>query len=246
MKNLGLIGYPLGHSFSKQYFSEKFAREGISGFSYQNFPLADISEFPALLKAHPKLIGLNVTIPHKQGVIPYLDELDEHATRIGAVNTIKIIGNKTIGYNTDWLGFRDSLTQLLKEKIPAQALVLGSGGASKAICYTLDQIGTSYNVISRQISPNTTAYQDLSPDTLQQADLIVNCTPLGMAPDIDTAPPIHYNLLRLGQLLYDLVYNPAITRFMQNGIDRGLDAVNGYDMLVRQAEHAWEIWNAYP
>lgn len=244
MKSLGLIGYPLGHSFSKQYFNEKFEQESISEFSYHNFPLASISEFPELLQTQPELIGLNVTIPHKQAVIPYLDELDEHAARIGAVNTIKIVGNKTIGYNTDWLGFRDSIIQVLKGKTPSHALILGSGGASKAICYALEQFGTSYNIVSRQPSEHTTAYHALSKSTLKRANLIVNCTPLGMAPDIESAPPIDYTQLQPGQLLYDLVYNPEVTQFMQNGMNRGTDGVNGYDMLVRQAEHAWKIWNA--
>lgn len=243
MKKLGLIGYPLGHSFSAHYFSEKFAREGITDFSYHNFPLAHISEFPGLLEAEPRLVGLNVTIPHKQAVIPYLDELDEHAEQVGAVNTIQFVGNKTIGYNTDWLGFRDSLTAFSARKAPKHALVLGSGGASKAICYALDKLGISYRIVSRRAGKHTTAYKELTRDVVAKADLIVNCTPLGTAPEVELAPPLDYSLLQPNQLLYDLVYNPPATRFMQNGISRGLTAVNGYEMLAGQAEHAWKIWN---
>jgi len=244
MRQFGLIGFPLDHSFSQRYFTEKFEQEGIDDCEYRSFPLSSLAQFDALLAEHPRLCGLNVTIPYKEQIIPHLHQLDAHAEKIGAVNTIVFDGDRRIGYNTDWIGFRDSLKPHLNHSIK-KALVLGTGGSSKAVCYALEQTGIDYQLVGRMATEDIIAYPDLTPELIQQYQLIINCTPLGTFPDTDSYPPIPYESLAPHHLLFDLVYNPPVSRFLQFGKSRGAGIVNGHDMLIRQAEASWEIWNRY-
>lgn len=242
MKYYGLIGYPLSHSFSPAYFGAKFEKEQIIA-DYSAYPLAKITDFPALLKQFSgNLKGLNVTIPYKQAIIPYLDQLLPAAQEIGAVNTIQFKNNQLIGHNTDVYGFEKSLIPLLKPN-HQKALILGTGGASKAIIYVCNQLQISYQLVSRTPKENAITYQDLTPEIMMQYSLIINTTPLGMSPNLDTCPAIPYKHLTNHHLLYDLVYNPAITQFMQKGIDQNAVVKNGLEMLHLQAEKAWQIWN---
>ena len=247
IKKLGLIGYPLTHSFSARYFADKFEREGIKGFSYENFENPKIEDFPNILKDNPNIVGFNVTIPYKEQIIPYLDELDEEAQEIGAVNTIKVLktesGIKLKGYNTDIYGFRETLKPLLKMH-HYKALILGTGGAAKAVEYVLRKIGLSVLYISRNPkSENERSYEDLNQFAVQDFPVIVNSTPIGMHPQIDNCPSIPYEHLNSNNLLYDLIYNPDQTLFMKKGLEQGAVAQNGLGMLKLQAEKAWEIWN---
>ena len=248
MRKFGLIGFPLSHSFSKKYFTEKFEKEGIQGAQYELYPLESIDALPELLKEQPELVGLNVTIPYKQVVIPFLDELDEKAAAIGAVNTILIRNGKLKGYNTDYHGFKDSLLKWLgANPMPENALVLGTGGASKAVEATLKDLNISYQMVSRNPQEGQLSYTDLSTSTPQHvrtSKLIVNTTPLGMSPHTEAKPELPYEQLTEGHFLYDLVYNPLITAFMQEGINRKCWVKNGLEMLHGQAEKAWEIWNS--
>ncbi|MEZ5071685.1 MAG: shikimate dehydrogenase [Bacteroidales bacterium] len=236
----GLIGYPLGHSFSASYFGEKFLREGIVA-RYENFPLARIEDFPALLMRAKELKGLNVTIPHKQAVLNYLDELDDIARSVGAVNTIRISDGRLSGFNTDVAGFRNSLRPLLRPW-HTRALVLGTGGSSRAVLYVLNELGIDVVRVSRQPGPDVMTYEGLTPGTIGETFLIINTTPLGMHPDTGTCAPIPYGEIGPRHLLFDLVYNPAETRFLKQGRERGAATCNGYQMLVGQAEAAWQIW----
>ncbi len=236
----GLIGFPLSHSFSKGFFTEKFSRENIAGCAYENFPIPDISAFPALWDENPALEGLNVTIPYKQAVIPYLDELTDAAKVIGAVNCIRRDGKYLIGHNTDVLGFGRSLQPLLAPH-HTDALVLGTGGAALAVKYALKQLHIRYTEISRS-GPVT--YEAITPEMMQSHKLIVNTTPLGMYPNTDAAPPLPYEHAGAEHLFYDLVYNPPETLFMQKGMERGAAVKNGHEMLILQAEASWEIWNS--
>ena len=237
----GLLGYPLGHSFSRAFFNEKFAREGIDA-EYVNFELPSIDTLPRLLKEHPNLRGLNVTIPYKQAVIPFLDELSDEARVIGAVNVIRI-GQHLKGFNSDIIGFTDSIRPLLKPH-HQKALVLGTGGASKAICRGLEKLGLEWRYVSRKAcEPHTLTYANLTPDILTEYTVIVNCTPLGMFPKVDAAPAIPYEALTPRHLLYDLVYNPEETLFMKEGRRRGATVKNGLEMLHLQAFASWEFWN---
>lgn len=241
----GLIGFPLSHSFSKRYFSEKFAKESIGDAFYELFPIETIEQLPGLLAQWPNLKGLNVTIPYKQAVLPYLHVLDESAAEVGAVNVIKISGNQLIGYNSDTYGFLGSLQAFLQEnqKNPAHALVLGTGGAAKAVFYALKKLGIDYAIASRNAAPGQYSYVDLHKMDLAQYPLIINTTPLGMSPHTETFPDLPYEQLGPAHLLYDLVYNPEMTTFMQKGLERGAAVANGLAMLHGQAEKAWEIWN---
>jgi shikimate dehydrogenase len=242
----GLIGNPLSHSFSKKYFNEKFSAEGLSDCYYELFPLETIDAFLALIRRFPNLKGLNVTIPFKASILAFLDGIDETAREIGAVNTIKIVDGKCFGYNTDTYGFEKSLRSFLDEN-PAikasKAIVLGTGGASKSVCFVLKKTGISYVMVSRTKSNKTLNYNDLDEAILQNTQLIVNTTPLGMAPDEDTFPKLNYNLLGANHFLYDLVYNPEKTVFLAKGEKQGCLIKNGLEMLHLQAEKAWEIWN---
>lgn len=240
-----LIGYPLSHTFSPTYFTQKFEREGIPNSSYIAMPIASIEELPAQLEANPNLRGMNVTIPYKQKVMQYLDEIEEGAAAIGAVNTIRFRGGKRKGFNTDVTGFEVSLKELLGkiEYSNLKALVLGSGGASKAVNYVLGKMGIEYQLVSRHIEKGDLTYSDITPQTLQEHHLIVNTTPLGMSPKVDTAPDLPYDALTSEHYLYDLVYNPEETLFLRNGKKQGASIMNGLNMLYLQAEASWEIWN---
>lgn len=244
MKAYGLIGYPLTHSFSEQYFAEKFSREGITDSSYKLFELSDIGQFPALLASQPDLKGLNVTIPYKEAVISFLDELDEETARIGAVNVIRIEGGRTKGFNSDYQGFKKSLENFLGAAGWVQALVLGTGGASKAVNAALRHLQIPYQVVSRQPGQGLITYADLSPDLLEAYSLIINTTPLGTYPNTETCPDLPYQALGPQHFLFDLVYNPAETVFLRKGREAGAKTQNGYEMLVLQAEAAWQIWNS--
>ncbi len=244
MRKFGLIGYPLGHSFSKKYFSEKFVREGIQGCQFELYPIESISEFPQLMDREASLEGLSVTIPYKEQVIPYLDALDPACAQIGAVNCIRIRAGKKTGFNTDYLGFKQSLQSWLGTEIP-NALVLGTGGASKAVQQALRDLGTSYRIVSRNQIEGQLTYDDLrdQPEWLASHPLIINTTPLGTFPQVEDLPNIPLEQLHAAHRVYDLVYNPPITRLMQECIARGGTAKNGQDMLELQAEAAWSIWN---
>lgn len=234
----GLIGYPLGHSFSPAYFAAKFAREGISA-KYGAFPLERIEDLPALIEARQDLRGLNVTTPHKQAVIPYLHALSGDAGVIGAVNCISMRAGRLGGYNTDWTGFRDSLKPLLQAHHTA-ALVLGNGGASLAVRYALHKMNLPFLVVSRRQGEASLLYSDVTPAILRQHPIIINTTVLGT--EGKGCPDLPFEALRADHLLFDLVYNPAVTPFMKEGLKRGATVSNGLDMLERQAEASWEIW----
>ena len=243
-KRFGLLGKQIAYSFSRKYFTEKFAQLGLSQFEYVNYDLEQIEDFKKdVLKDLEFLGGLNVTIPYKEAVIPLLDQLDEDALQIGAVNTIKRNEQgQLIGYNTDHVGFSKALEPYLPLEIK-KALILGSGGASKAVLYSLKKQDIACEVVSRS-SNGQLSYEELTPDLMRDYGLIVNCTPLGTYPDIDRYPPIPIEGLGPGQLVYDLVYNPSKTRLMQLAEQKGCQTLNGYKMLVEQAEAAWEIWNS--
>ncbi|MFT2007301.1 shikimate dehydrogenase family protein [Pontibacter sp. 13R65] len=243
MRKFGLIGRKLGHSFSKRYFTEKFEREGITGAAYELYELAEIPEFPELLHREPELVGLNVTVPYKEVVIPFLDELDPAAAAIGAVNTIWVEGGKTKGYNTDFIGFKQTLEEFYPVAQQGQALVLGTGGAAKAVLAALDALGIGYKIVSRSASTSAMAYEAVDTKLLSEYQLIINTTPLGMYPATDACPPLPYESLTPAHYLYDLVYNPEQTLFMQKGAQAGAQVTNGLAMLYQQAEAAWSIWN---
>lgn len=248
MNLYGLIGYPLGHSFSKGFFTEKFQQLGIDQtHCYEKFELETIQQFPELLKKHQaELKGLNVTIPHKQTIIPFLDVVDEAALKIGAVNTIKILADgSTKGYNTDYWGFRWTLEKWVdfQEIKPKKALVLGKGGAAKAIVQALQDLGLMTQYVSRTKENDTLTYEELTEEVLNEHLFIVNTTPLGMFPKIENCPAIPYQLLTDKHLLYDIVYNPLETTFLKQGLEHGAKGVHfGLEMLHGQAEKAWEIW----
>lgn len=242
MRKFGLIGYPLSHSFSRNYFSEKFAGEHITGCAYYNFPLEHIDLFTALLRDNPDIEGLNVTIPYKQSVRQFLDEFDITAAEIGAVNCIDIRNGRLKGYNTDAIGFELSLRPLL-DNSHARALILGTGGASRAVGFVLTKLGIAFSYVSRTKKKGCLTYEELDEAVLYEHTIIVNTTPLGTFPDIHYAPAIPYHLLTLKHLLYDLVYNPRETLFLQKGSAQGATIKNGYEMLVLQAEASWKIWN---
>lgn len=246
MQKYGLIGYPLGHSFSKNFFNQKFESEHIDA-QYINFEIPAIKDFKDVLKYNPDLHGLNVTIPYKEQVIPYLDDLDEDARLIGAVNVIKFsrgfLGKtKLIGYNSDVIGFRRSIEPLLTDS-HRRALILGTGGASKAVFHGLKQLGVESTFVSRRAKEGCITYADLTREMMDRHTVIVNTTPLGMFPNVDACPDIPYEWLTPEHLLYDLLYNPDETLFMRRGKERGAVVKNGLEMLLLQAFAAWEIWN---
>ena len=236
----GLIGHPLGHSFSQAYFTAKFAREEIDA-CYENFDLEDISEIHQLLDKHPDLKGFNVTIPYKEAIIPYLDELDPEAEAVGAVNTVKVLENGRLkGYNTDVLGIEATLRYLAKLN---PALLLGTGGASKAVQFVLKKHHIPYHLVSRDPQKGHFTYTTLNPDIIKEHLLIINATPVGMSPNIDEAPVIPYDALTSQHVLFDLIYNPEETLFLKRGKERNAQTINGLSMLYAQAEAAWKIWN---
>ena len=245
MKKYGLLGYPLGHSFSRNYFNQKFEAERIDA-EYLNFEIPEIKEIKNVIKENPELNGLNVTIPYKEQVIPYLDDLDEDARLIGAVNVIKfskgLFGKvKLKGYNSDIIGFKQSIEPLLKEH-HRKALILGTGGASKAVFQGLKQLGVASTFVSRKAKEYCITYEEITPKVMEQYTVIVNTTPLGMFPNVDNCPPIPYDLLTPDHLLYDVIYNPDETLFMKKGKEKGATVKNGLEMLLLQAMAAWEIW----
>jgi shikimate dehydrogenase len=247
MRKFGLIGFPLGHSFSQQYFSEKFAREGITDSVYDNYPLEDIDLLPELIQRSEDLSGLNVTIPHKTAILRFLSEIHPDAAAVGAVNVIKITkagGDKKLkGYNTDIYGFRESLLPYLRPD-HSKALILGTGGSSLAVRFVLTSLGISYVNVSRTPSGINIAYNDLTDDLLKESTLIINTTPLGMYPEIEFCPEINYKALTEKHILYDLIYNPPMTKFLSKGEERGCTIINGMKMLELQAEMSWTIWNS--
>ena len=245
MNVYGLIGYPLGHSFSKKYFTEKFEKDGITGCKFEAFPIPTIDEFPALLKANPDLKGLCVTIPYKEQVLKYIDELSEEVKAIGATNSICITDNKLTAYNTDIAGFSQSFQKLLQPH-HKKALVLGTGGASKAVQYVLRQLGIEYLIVSRNVSTaaGLIRYQDINEAVMNEYSIIINCTPVGMFPNENSCPAIPYELITSKHYLYDLVYKPDETLFLQKGKNKGAITQNGYEMLLIQAEESWRIWNS--
>ncbi|HLN19677.1 MAG TPA: shikimate dehydrogenase [Bacteroidales bacterium] len=246
MRKFGLIGFPLSHSWSKKYFQEKFLKENIIDCAYALYPLQDINELPVLLESEKDLLGINVTIPYKTTVIPFLHSVSEEAKEIGAVNVIKIrrTGDKEpylTGFNSDVTGFIQSLTPLLKGQ--KNALVLGTGGSSKAVVYALKKLGFKVTSVSRTRGNGILTYSDIDEAIMRKSKIIVNTTPVGMFPDTANKPAIPYKFLQPGHILFDLVYNPETTLFMKMGQEAGCTVVNGYEMLRLQAERAWEIWN---
>lgn len=249
MKTFGLIGYPLGHSFSKSFFSEKFEKEGLANCQYLNFEIDSILKFPKIFESDNTISGLNCTIPYKQEIMAYMDEIDEVAAKIGAVNTIKPIktlsGIRFKGFNTDAVGFENSLKPMLQEK-HSHALILGGGGASKAVKYVLEKLGIDYISATRHANPEPgeILYADIDQEIMEHRLLIVNTTPLGTYPKVDACPNIPYNLITHDHLLYDLVYNPEKTLFLKKGEERGAAIKNGLEMLHGQAMASWKIWNS--
>lgn len=242
MRRFGLIGFPLSHSFSPGYFSDKFTKEGIQDCEYRSYPISKIYELDGLIQ--DDLVGLNVTIPYKELVIPYLSSMSEAAEKIGAVNTI--VNDKGIlrGYNSDVVGFRQSLVQWIGvEKLPKRALILGSGGASKAVAYVFETLEIQATIVSRK---NTYLnYADISEGIMRENEIIVNTTPLGMSPYVKDCPAIPYEYLTNAHYCYDLIYNPEKTVFLQQAEQQGAAVKNGYEMLILQAEESWRIWNEH-
>lgn len=241
MTKFGIIGYPLGHSFSKGFFTEKFARESIDA-QYLNFEIPDVTMLPDVLRNNPELRGLNVTLPHKQAVIPLLDEMSEEAKEIGAVNVIRVRDGRLKGFNSDIIGFTNSIKPLLQPH-HRKALILGTGGASKAIRVGLNRLGIEWTYVSRSPGEGMLTYADLTPKLMQDYTVIVNCSPVGMFPKVDAAPAIPYELLSPQHLLFDLVYNPEETLFMKKGRAEGATVKNGLEMLHLQAVASWDFWN---
>ncbi len=246
MDKYGLIGYPLGHSFSISYFNQKFADEGINA-KYENYEIASIDELTEILDSTPELRGLNVTIPYKEKVIPFLDSISPEARAIGAVNVIRVTHekNKTIlkGFNSDVIGFTQSIEPMIDKKWHKKALILGTGGASKAICYGLKSLGIEPVFVSRYERPDTIQYDKVTPEVVKEYNVIVNCTPLGMYPNTDECPKLPYEAMDNHTILYDLIYNPDQTLFMRKGAEYGAEVKNGLEMLLLQAFASWEFWH---
>lgn len=243
MRTFGLIGKHLTHSFSPAYFANKFEKEGIANCIYKLFPLSTIDAFKRLIEEE-QLAGLNVTIPYKTAVIPFLDALSPQVRAIGAVNTITFDNGKLTGHNTDVHGFQRSLEKrLTKAQREGKALVLGTGGASKAVAYALEQLGIQYKMVSRQPKDGQLTYDAISAAMMKEHLVVINTTPLGMSPHTETYPALPYEGMSSQHLLYDLVYNPEETQFMKKGNAQGADTINGLEMLYLQAEKAWAIWN---
>lgn len=246
MDKYGLIGYPLGHSFSVSYFNQKFADEHIDA-TYENFEIPSIDLLPEVLDSNPELRGLNVTIPYKEKVIPFLDSVTPEARAIGAVNVIRVThtGKKQVtlkGYNTDAVGFTKSIEPMLDNKWHKKALILGTGGASKAVNYGLRSLGLETLFVSRFERPGTIQYGSITPEVIQEYNVIVNCTPVGMYPNTEACPPLPYEAMDNHTILYDLIYNPDTTLFMKKGEVHGANVKNGLEMLLLQAFASWEFW----
>ncbi|WP_010520117.1 shikimate dehydrogenase family protein [Croceivirga radicis] len=240
-KRLGLIGKNISYSFSRGYFKDKFTTLNLNEYSYENFDLESISDFKKL-KDCTDIVGFNVTIPYKQEIIPFLDNLDPQAAQIGAVNTIKIKDGSYIGYNTDAYGFKISITPYLKPH-HKKALILGTGGASKAIAFVLEELGIAYTYVSRNPKQNQLSYHKIDENVLKEYLVIINCSPVGTFPDVDKKPDLPYHHITDEHILFDLIYNPSETAFLSEGKKRGAAIQNGLAMLKGQAEESWEIWN---
>lgn len=239
-----MIGEHLPHSFSGKYFASKFEAEGIKGCEYSLYELPQIEALEELLRSTPEIEGFNVTIPYKQQVMQYLTSLSAEAEAIGAVNCVTVNGDKLVGYNTDVIGFRDSLLELLAGEIPSRALILGTGGASLAVEYIMRDLDIDYQVVSRKSSDNRISYEQLTKEIIESHKLIINATPLGTFPNVNTAPNLPYDAITPEHYLFDLVYNPPLTKFLEEGKSRGAKICNGEAMLIGQAEAAWKIWNS--
>ncbi len=242
VKKFGLIGFPLAHSFSKQYFTKKFADAGLQDHAYENFELPNIDTLRNMLQSNPSLKGFNITIPYKKQIIPFLDSMTDDVANMQACNCVQMVDGKMKGHNTDVIGFEKSLKQSLQAH-HQMALVLGTGGAASAVQFVLQKLGIAFQNVSSSAQPNSIAYAALTEEIMSTHLLIVNTTPLGTFPNIEQAPDIPYHLLTSNHFLFDLVYNPPKTLFLQRGEERGTIIQNGYDMLVYQAEAAWDIWN---
>jgi len=261
MKLYGLIGYPLSHSFSKKFFTEKFQKEHITDASYTLIPIEDIKDLANVLKENPNLFGLNVTVPHKINVLKYLDWIEHDAKQVGAVNCIRVFAESPVmaaftgevgvighnyrleGYNTDVYGFETSLRPLL-QNWHSDALILGDGGAAKAVKYVIGKLGMDYQVVTRKAQPNSILFSELTPGLIAKYKLIINTTPVGMYPNVEECPLLPYEAITDEHLLYDLIYNPEETLFLKNGAKNGAAIKNGLEMLILQAEKSWEIWNS--
>lgn len=243
MRKFGLIGYPLEHSFSKSFFDKKFGRENIQDAEYENYPLESIDDFPAFIESLPNLVGLNVTLPYKEKIIPYITELDETAKEIGAVNTIKFLDGKLIGFNTDAWGFAKSLLSMANPKMK-KAIIIGDGGASKAIKYVLNRIGIEYVIVNRTKTDDVLTFEELTDELISSIQLIVQTTPLGTFPNINEMPSIPLNSINSNHIAFDLIYNPEETLFLKLMRERGAQTKNGLEMLQAQAQEAWKIWNS--
>lgn len=242
MRRFGLVGKTLSHSFSRTFFAEKFNKEQIEDCIYQNFELPAIQDVDQLIDQYPDLHGFNITIPYKEAILPYLNEKDTIVRAIGACNCVKVIDGKFYGYNTDAIGFRNALQPQLKSH-HSKALILGWGGAAKAIEYVLNELGIGYVIVSRKRIKGTIDYNQVDEELLNQHTLIINTTPLGMYPRIEEAPSLPYHFLTSRHFLFDLIYNPAQTRFLEQGGKQGAHTSSGYTMLIGQAEESWRIWN---
>lgn len=246
MRKFGLIGYPLSHSFSKKYFTEKFLSEYIKDCSYENYPLENLDNFMELVSSDEDLCGLNITIPFKSQIIRFLDLINPEAEEIGAVNVVKISRPdgqiKLHGYNSDVTGIEDTLLPFISADVK-NALVLGTGGSSRAVCYVLKKFGLKVSLVSRDKKPDVLRYSDVDSEILERNQLIINTTPLGMFPNTETMPEINYKMLNTNHILFDLVYNPELTSFLKMGVEQGCSVISGIRMLHSQAEKSWEIWN---
>ncbi|RBN50806.1 shikimate dehydrogenase family protein [Flavobacterium psychrolimnae] len=243
IKRFGLLGRNISYSFSKGYFTDKFNNENFVGCSYENFDIPEISDFPEVIKNTTDLKGLNVTIPYKETVIPFLDKLSKKAEIIGAVNTIRITKKgKLKGYNTDYYGFKKSLEPLLLPQ-HKKALILGTGGASKGVAFALDELNIPYTFVSREAKENGIDYDRINATTFDNYQIIINATPVGTSPNVDAFPLIPYEFFTDKHIAYDLIYNPAETQFLKKAKQQGAQIKNGLDMLIFQAEKAWKIWN---
>jgi shikimate dehydrogenase len=242
-KKFGLVGKEISYSFSKKYFTEKFSADLFDDFTYENFEIPTIEEFPTILKNNPDLKGLNVTIPYKEAIIPFLDTLSETAFKIGAVNVIRFTKKGNLkGYNSDWYGFKKSLQPLLQPH-HKKALILGTGGAAKAVAFALDELDIFYTFVSREATEKTIGYDRLNATTFDNFQIVINCTPLGTHPNVKEFPPIPYEFFTDKHIAFDLIYNPEVTQFLKKDSKKGAVIKNGYEMLVLQAEKAWKIWN---
>ncbi len=240
-KEYGLLGRNISYSFSEKYFNDRFGKEEIDA-QYYTFDLKEINELKSLLE-EKQLSGLNVTIPYKQDVFPFLDDLSQEVEEIGAVNVIKFEKDGTLsGHNSDYYGFKNSLLESVSE-LPKKALVLGTGGASKAVVKALKDLGIEWKYVSRSSKQDQLTYEDLNEEIIKEYHLIVNCSPVGTFPKVEECPNLPYKFLTDRHIMFDLIYNPEVTTFMQKGIEKGAKAINGYRMLILQAEKAWEIWN---